>query len=1014
MFTQQMNYRDELTEGVDKQRLSDTFLTFLPKNTSGYTYVNQLIDVQIPKSEHVINLAKAYIDVKLRIPLKLDAAFSAPGNNHRFFVGLLNSGTMFDQVQIHSNNKVILSDTFIQVNSRIWQMSKPSHYLHANGHTFINIDDISYNEGFVVQELTRAKYQASTDTDYDADKLATKWHDEVFTMKIPLPMIFNCFDNCEAFSTTMLNDNVTLTMQLSSPEKYLCLFETDADGKLIKTMSFDDNKQCIYNGTHYVEYSTNETGDDSYRIEEGFKIIVPGHYPSEEEKIDISNAIGNGMWFREFTTTWIQAQDASFGPNSKGSQSTQTSLNYNTSVSNLYGIIMLAAHNKTYCVYDKPCISDIEMNASEIWKLANGHTHTDSTYTGDNDMYLDLLNVFGQQTFKNLSRFDKAVTHDFRSKEYDYPLGVNTFKAQSSEMLGSYMQYYRFAPSNQMGYSGDYFANQINYKFKSGYREVEYGGNTYVMTPNNYDNSTMFCCCQTLSLLVFKEGGLDVIDPFSEEIDVRTRFDGRFNSYAGNGHGLSTLIPGLISPVTNLIGKGISGLRGLVKENRNHANLTYAYSQLGPDEYEKRKEFLEARATMPKRKYKKFINGLKQMDNAESHGLTVKVGAHGIASEPEEIAEPATFDELNLQPFVQSYSADLADCSYRNQLILDYKFRFNVEKLRLSSFGSEAALQANNYHGRVGDWFRRVGRKIKGWFKSEGKGILKGVGKDLLGVAKEYAAKIATGEMDIKDISSLKPELKQQIMSIVKNNTQNTKLEGITGDAMNWYRKYKSGELKWNEIPKDMIARIKEIDLKSKSGQEHGIIIRHGFVAGAHIHPSVTYAMQKQRMKKLMGMNPMEMRRKDLRRRFLYQQLKENPPVDMTHGRLSEFLKRRYHMLDARLPAIAEKKLITKASESPYKAKWKADKAQLIQNEHGVSFLQKLNEKSQRFGGMSPDARYHWMHKKAKKFLSKWQDRIRAQQAAAQENTDSSDAHGLDYAKMKAIWKKYKSQYRPK
>ena len=66
-----MNYRTELTEqterssgctaSVEKQRLSDTFLTFLPKNTSGYTYVNQRIEVQIPKSEHVVNLAKAYI-----------------------------------------------------------------------------------------------------------------------------------------------------------------------------------------------------------------------------------------------------------------------------------------------------------------------------------------------------------------------------------------------------------------------------------------------------------------------------------------------------------------------------------------------------------------------------------------------------------------------------------------------------------------------------------------------------------------------------------------------------------------------------------------------------------------------------------------------------------------------------------------------------------------------------------------------------------------------------------------
>ena len=35
-------------------------------------------------------------------------------------------------------------------------------------------------------------------------------------------------------------------------------------------------------------------------------------------------------------------------------------------------------------------------------------------------------------------------------------------------------------------------------------------------------------------------------------------------------------------------------------------------------------------------------------------------------NEKEKMADPATFDELNLTPFVQSYSADLADIEYKN------------------------------------------------------------------------------------------------------------------------------------------------------------------------------------------------------------------------------------------------------------------------------------------------------------------------------------------------------------
>ena len=225
-----MNYRTELTEQIEKQRLSDTFLTFLPKNTSGYTYVNQRIEVQIPKSEHVVNLAKAYIHVSLQIPFKTSAHYSS--SRYKYYVGMLNSASIFDEISIHSNNKCILSDTHAQINSRLWQLSKSTHYLHANYASFINIDDITRNEGFIVQDI---------------DKITTtgSFVPLTFNMKIPLPCIFNCFDNCEAFSTTQLNDNVTLSLQLSSPEKYLCVFQVE-NNKIINVSSFNADNTCSF------------------------------------------------------------------------------------------------------------------------------------------------------------------------------------------------------------------------------------------------------------------------------------------------------------------------------------------------------------------------------------------------------------------------------------------------------------------------------------------------------------------------------------------------------------------------------------------------------------------------------------------------------------------------------------------------------------------------------------------------------------------------------------------------
>ncbi|WP_432645843.1 hypothetical protein, partial [Methanobrevibacter sp.] len=660
---------------------------------------------------------------------------------------------------------------------------------------------------------------------------------------------------------------------------------------------------------------------DKYQIKEGFRIVVPGHYPTEEEKIEINNVIANGGWFRPYINTRIDAQDGDFGPNTTGN-TIQSVINFSSEVHNLYNVIILSAHEHSHVVYDKPKISDIEVNASELWKLANEGTHVDPTYDGDTDMYQDLLNGFGTQTFKNLERFDDSITHDYLTKYTDNDLWVKvsfkltislndtndgfkdvtsgsstytpvdfkilnreivtkkyrsvdssitsqseidkvshtktmygfvfiknnstssniytnkqinfycdstdpknkfnftggtvvsnsstsvdvtnegTIKASVSEvsgdktvkrfiammigfknikkgdlpekvvdnnMFGSYLQFYKFAPTNQLGYSADYFTSLINFKYKNCYSsyQTELAGAKYDfnLSQNNYDSSTMFCCCQSLSFLVFKEGGIDIVNPYSEDLDIRFQMN-NINSYCGNGHGLGSFVPGLFSPITNLIGKGINGLRNIIKENRSHSNNTYAYSTLGKDNYEKHKDIINSNSTMKRNKFKKFINGLYQMENS--------VQAHGINNPGEEIAEFATFDDLNLKPFVQTYPAELADYEYKNQLILDYKNRFNLEKLRLNSFGSEAAMDGNNYHGRVGDWFRRIGNKFRGWFKSDGKRIIKNIGSDLSNIANEYAAKIATGEISISDIKNLKPQLKSQILNIVRNSDKGT------------------------------------------------------------------------------------------------------------------------------------------------------------------------------------------------------------------------------------------------
>ena len=285
--------------------------------------------------------------------------------------------------------------------------------------------------------------------------------------------------------------------------------------------------------------------------------------------------------------------------------------------------------------------------------------------------------------------------------KFDYGFIINGKKVDAKN--GN--DYRSLSPSDfikyRCGVCWDYCAYE-NYWFKN----HKYETKLYFMCTNR--------CTATHTFLIFKEGGIDIVNPYSEDIDVKFQMN-NINSYSGNYHGF---LPGLFAPVTSLIGRGINGLRNIIKENRSQANSTYAYSTLGKDGYEKHKDIINSNSTMKKGKFKKFIDGLKQMENSiNSHGLCPSCGQDD--GKPEEIAEFATFDDLNLKPFVQSYPAELADYEYKNQLTLDYKNRFNLEKLRLNSFGSECAMDANNYHGRVGDWFRRVGNKFRGWFKND-------------------------------------------------------------------------------------------------------------------------------------------------------------------------------------------------------------------------------------------------------------------------------------------------------
>ena len=208
---------------IEKQVLSDTYLAFLPKNTAGYTTKNQIIDVQIPRTEHVLRLNEAYLQVELLTTFKSNINYAAADGEEQY-VGLINSATMFDQVYIKNNGKTIHTDTFSQINSRIWQLSKSTNYQQANPAAFLNYDDVRANDGLLVHKITAGATAFNAGVEVPL----------VFRLKIPLGAVYQCFDNCDNFSTTQLNDDITLSMQLSNPNKYMCLITADSTSHKVK------------------------------------------------------------------------------------------------------------------------------------------------------------------------------------------------------------------------------------------------------------------------------------------------------------------------------------------------------------------------------------------------------------------------------------------------------------------------------------------------------------------------------------------------------------------------------------------------------------------------------------------------------------------------------------------------------------------------------------------------------------------------------------------------------------
>ena len=875
----QLNLSNEEFQPI-KQRLPDNILSFVPKTGTNHFDKMQAFEIAIPRTNHIIRLNKGMFEVEMKLNMHLTIDDDT-GDYGDWYVGFNNAACIFDEVFMKNNGRTFHSDTYSQVSSRLWQMLRSTPYINSMYSCFLNYNDIRKNVGFTYFPVN--KLSLNDDGEYD-ENVRT---DVTFRMRIPVGAVFATFDNCDNFPTSQLVDDIIMMLQLSEPYKYLTLVQVNKSGEdysVKKVIPFED----VGDQTKSIKFDNNcvidlKTDSENYYIEK-FKMLVPCHYPTPEEKEAMSQLVSGGSVSYPFKSWEIDEEGVNFASITDSSTMTSNSRNINAQFAsnspNLFGLMILFTHGDNRVVFEKPYIDNIECNLNEIIKLANNRVHTDPTYIGDNDMYRDLCVNLGVDAFKNLSRFDDAISHDY---------SIHT--VNDTNLWGSYAQWYQIAAGNQLGFSGDYFANLINYKCYS-----KYDSNTPANTPNNHDNSYVVCCGLCQRMLLFKDGGVTIVTPFSEELNMRNVMN---DDTPGNetSHGLTKIITSLWQPIKDTF----SGAKNFLKEQifriKGNKNSTYAYSTLGKEGYNDNREIIEQNLNMNTRKFREFIDRLK----AAQHGLFVRHGvgtngytggleapistAAGIPRAKDVLPEASanrnidnekglTLEDINLpETFNHTYQLQVYSKDYKQEILFDYKFGFNREKFKLQPYGAEMAM-ANMSHG-FRSWLKDKWDKFKGWFKKTGKEALHNVVENGKEIIKQYVQDILTGKISIRDVPS---KFRSQVEQMIREGKfTGTEFDKLGSDAMDWYQRWKRGEVKPSDIPGEIFNKIKDLSVSmSSNGSTHGIIPKHGFLAPVAIHASIPHKNMKGRIAKLLDKNPNLLSQKDLRNMYMYKYMKEH------------------------------------------------------------------------------------------------------------------------------------------
>ena len=772
---------------MTKQRVSNSYAFINAKNFTEHLYPESEISISITRSEHCYLLNRGKFFTELSFKYVVSKALTV--DNEKVYLCIPNSGVIFDKTQVMMAGRNVYTGDENAIRSRLYQMAQSKSNILSNPSSYLNIDDIEANAGFIAVELNNTVGE----------------HEARFRVSIPIAMILPCFESCNSLYTNELESSIDIKLHISQPMDYLGL-ATVRNNKIEKISPIRSSSNIAYGEDFMVKY---------------FNLMVPFEYPSSDDRKEFSETI------RTFGGVEYPYRDFEINNQSKRRDNGNFSIQFATSENNQHSIAILFSKQSS-SLFFKPHIKNVRLEIGGNNDLAMDQTYKDDIFSNNAKLLQQYINATGQNVFFNISRFDESVLRDYAK----------------DESLGSFVQMFKSSPAGQLGRaSTNYHSSLIGYHFQTTeeFTEESFVISCCVLTSNilKYSEGNLESIQPFPEEIDAKEieaqnpiishglplaaigtgiGGLWKIGTQIGNAIKRKRFtNNTMNAYKRLGKDLYEKHREIIEQTAHIRKKKFNKFLDSLTE-MNHGVLV-RHGVIIPKVPRINEHDLDFDRETQRRKMLKKLR-IKPI-NSTSHGAEEDQEdfEHESNIDTDLIDKQQLVYDVPKRSFRGSYNLMIETSPFINKVLMDYRGN-NQHMIKLWRYGAEWAIfkKEDVSHG-FGSWIKNKFRKLKVWVKPKAKDLL----KEGAEIAKNYALDVMNGKLQINDIPS---KFRDQVLGSLQSEFGKVGVDkeafdkGVdqVADIVNRLRR---SQMKWSDVPADIISKVRS---QYSRPVNHGII----------------------------------------------------------------------------------------------------------------------------------------------------------------------------------------------